>query len=280
MRDASLSVIVCAYNEGARLRACLHDLAAVLAVQERDLGPVEVVIVDDGSRDDTARIATECLPSFAAARLIRMPWNCGRGTAARAGVAVASGCTIVLIDIQLSPDIPHLPTVVRLLNGADAVLGRRDATGPTPWDRGVTPSFGHACRHLAQRLTAGGVAAHSYPFMAYRGEAAHLVFSLLRSTGAGFAVEAHFLSAAMGLRVVELTVGPRGGDRRSRPRDRRVVPLADLFRARRHVRAPLEIQWPVPAVSIGELSSATPADPADVLKGAPQPPSQPPSPVR
>src|SRR4051812_1877584 len=99
----STSILVPAYNEAAAIGGVL---AAIQAVQTRLDGPSELIVIDDGSKDDTGRVAAQ-----AGARVITHPYNRGKGAALKTGIRAARGETIVVVDAdgQHNPeDIPRL----------------------------------------------------------------------------------------------------------------------------------------------------------------------------
>jgi len=125
----TLSVVVPACNEAANLPACVDALHATLAAS-----PYEVVVVDDGSRDDTAAVAAR----LAAAqpdrvRLLRHDHNQGLGAALRTGFAAARGdyVTCCPADFITSPD--DWAPFAAALGKADVIVGcrvRREGYNP------------------------------------------------------------------------------------------------------------------------------------------------------
>src|SRR3989338_6972584 len=114
-----VSVIVPAYNEAANLPRLLEEL------QQLDGGKTEIIVVDDGSRDQTAQVA-----QARGATVVRLPGNQGKGSALKAGFVVARGQFLVQIDADrqfLTNEIPKLLAPLR--NGADVVFGSRFARG-------------------------------------------------------------------------------------------------------------------------------------------------------
>lgn len=95
------SFVVIAYNEAANIA---YTISAIIALQE--LGEHEIIIVDDGSRDETAGIVKGMTATNDALRLIELGVNHGRGYARSMGIAEASGEYIATIDadIILPPD--------------------------------------------------------------------------------------------------------------------------------------------------------------------------------
>src|SRR3954454_11464415 len=96
-----LSVVVPAFGEGERIAGSIGSLRAALDKIDQD-GGVEIVVVDDGSLDDTQARALEA----GADQVLRHHRNRGKGAAVRTGVLAARGSTIAFTDADLaySPD--------------------------------------------------------------------------------------------------------------------------------------------------------------------------------
>ena len=86
---SGVSVVIPAYNEQERVGDTVRAASALAGVKQ-------VTVVDDGSRDETARIARQ-----AGAQVIRLPKNLGKGTAIKRGLAQAEGEIILLLDADL-----------------------------------------------------------------------------------------------------------------------------------------------------------------------------------
>jgi hypothetical protein len=117
-----LSVVVPLFNEQESVRPLIEAVRAAL-------GPSndwELVLVDDGSRDDTSSIATECAASDARVRLIPLARNYGQTQAIQAGFDSARGDVIVSMDGDLQNDPADIPRLVeKLSEGYDLVAGYR-----------------------------------------------------------------------------------------------------------------------------------------------------------
>jgi glycosyltransferase involved in cell wall biosynthesis len=116
-----LSVVVPAYNEERYIAALVGK---VLAVDLSSFGlTMEVIVVDDGSRDRTADIVA----GIPGVTLHRMPRNSGKGAAVRAGITRAEGDLVIIQDADLEYEpADYVPMIEELLrSGADAVYGSR-----------------------------------------------------------------------------------------------------------------------------------------------------------
>lgn len=108
------SVVVAAYNAASTLADCLNSLKLL------NHPDYEIIVADDGSTDDTARIATD-----AGVRLLSLP-HCGLGAARNAGIAAATGQIVAFIDSDAQADPDWLYHLVETLarTGAPAAGGR------------------------------------------------------------------------------------------------------------------------------------------------------------
>lgn len=148
MTSPALSVVVPAYDEAARLGPTLAHIAAFLAPRG---GGLDLVVVDDGSRDTTAAVARA-----AGARVLTHPANRGKGAAVRTGVLAATGGRILICDADLSTPIEELPRLEAALDaGADVAIASRHAAAARievaqPWPRRV---LGAGFRGLVRAVT-------------------------------------------------------------------------------------------------------------------------------
>ena len=144
----TLSVVIPAYNEGDSVYRVIGKI--------RDLRPsAEIIVVDDGSKDNTADAALD-----AGARVIRHPYNKGNGAAVKTGIRAARGDVVLLLDA----DGQHPPEDIdRVLSGIgeyDLVVGARSRHSETSWVRDLGNGvFNGLASYLAGRpipdLTSG-----------------------------------------------------------------------------------------------------------------------------
>jgi len=120
-----LSVLIPVYNEAATIE---HVVERVRAVRV----PVEVIVVDDASRDGSGDVLERLRQAGRLDVLERHPVNRGKGAAIRAGISRATGDVVVIQDADLEYDPIDRPALMQpILDGkADAVYGSRFQGGP------------------------------------------------------------------------------------------------------------------------------------------------------
>jgi glycosyltransferase involved in cell wall biosynthesis len=215
MTSPEYSIVIPAYNEGARIGGTLRKVLA--CIRERGW-PAEVLVVNDGSRDNTATIVRSFAEQDPAVRLIENPGNCGKGYSVRNGVLQAAGEIVMFTDADLSAPIEEaerLFTAIR--EGADIAIGSRwlDRDRQTIHQPLYRQFFGR-CFNAITRLVMGLPFADTQcGFKAFRQNAAQTVFQLQRIERWGFDPELLFIALKRGYTVREVPV-TWGHDERSR----------------------------------------------------------------
>ncbi len=126
LAEPSLSLVIPAYNEAARIGASLREAIAWLNAQSF---AAELIVVDDGSQDATADIAARTLQGIAAGSLIRAP-HAGKAAAVRAGMLAAAGDQIAFCDADLATPLSYLSDLrSALAGGCDIAIGSREGAG-------------------------------------------------------------------------------------------------------------------------------------------------------
>ena len=198
----SLTIILPCYNEARRLPTAL---ATCLGWFPASPDEVEVLLVDDGSTDDTLAVADAAASGDARVRVLRTQPNHGKGFAVRTGMLAARGDRIVFTDADGSYTPAEVERVALALAVADVAIGARgglDAGTGTVLRRLASRVFNQAMRlvlGLPYRDTQCGL-------KGFQRDAARELFTRARIDGFAFDAEALFLAGRLGLEVVEVPV--------------------------------------------------------------------------
>jgi len=130
--DLQLSLVIPAYNEQEVIP---HLLDRVHAALSRTDQPFEVIIVDDGSSDDTPRILQQALHDRPWLRVMRLAKNSGQSAAFDAGFKAARGQVIATIDADLQNDPEEIPRLLPLLDQYDMITGWRQKRADSAFRR-------------------------------------------------------------------------------------------------------------------------------------------------
>jgi dolichyl-phosphate beta-glucosyltransferase len=193
--------VVPAFNEAARLPRSLERIAAHLRGRG---GTWEILVVDDGSSDQTAARA-----EAGGATVLRNETNQGKGYAVRRGMLAARGARRLMTDADLSTPIEELERLgARMDEGYDVVIGSRALPGARievrqPWFR---ENSGRLFNLFVRALAVPGVTDTQCGFKLFSAAAARDVFSAARLDGFSFDVEALFLARRKGYRIAEVPI--------------------------------------------------------------------------
>lgn len=200
------SIIIPAYNESQRIVPTLNRVLSYLAEQGWD---AELVVVNDGSQDDTSKIIQGYVARNAIVRLVENGGNRGKGYSVRNGMLNARGEILLFSDADLSSPIEEAPKLFQAIEaGADVAIGSRWLSPELQAERQPLHRqlFGRIF-NLALRVILG----MSYKdtqcgFKAFTRQAAQSIFPLQRIERWGFDPEIIFLAEKRGFRVVEVAV--------------------------------------------------------------------------
>jgi dolichyl-phosphate beta-glucosyltransferase len=196
-----LTVIVPAYNEADKIATAVSRL-------KDELPPdvdAEVVVVDDGSIDDTATRAT----TAGADHVVRLPQNRGKGAAVRTGVEHATGRTIAYTDADLSyPPTQLLELLEAVEDGWDMVVGSRRHVDTTTLVRArrLREVSGRVFNGLTTLVLLRHYRDTQCGLKAFRSDVARLLFSHGRLDGFAFDVELFYLAERYRLSLKEVPV--------------------------------------------------------------------------
>ena len=204
--EPTYSIVIPAYNESARLGATLGKVLAYVHSKQWD---AEVIVVNDGSRDNTADIVKSFAEKDPALRLVENPGNRGKGYSVRNGMLNARGRVVLFTDADLSSPIEEAPKLFHALDaGADIAIGSRWLRAETQTQRQPLHRqlFGRIF-NLILRLTLGlHFADTQCGFKAFRRPAVEAIFLRQKIERWGFDPEILFLARKFGFKVKEVPV--------------------------------------------------------------------------
>ena len=193
----SLSVICVVHDDSAHLAAFITNLSRAVAAAENVNGEINVVFVENGSRDRSAAIVSQHLALFGKGRLVRLPWPCGMRTAVAAGISEATGERLLVLSPHQAVDAAYLLGVSALLDTADAVLSGPPNVGP------VGGAAGEGRRKCPE-------------FVAFRASVAEDLILCCRPAGLADDLGTRMVSDAMSLRIAHLPL-PQVGESLNEP---------------------------------------------------------------
>jgi dolichyl-phosphate beta-glucosyltransferase len=204
----SLSVVIPAYNEARRIPAHLQSVIAYL--DGRGLS-YEILVVDDGSSDETAALVERAGTQNQHIRLIRLPRNNGKGAAVRAGMQAAQGVLRLFADADGATPILELERLeAAVKDGADLAIGSRTLASR---DRRYQVKarlhrtlLGNLFNRIVRALGIQRIHDTQCGFKLFRQAAAQDLFSVGRINGYGFDLELLYVAQRRGYRIVEVPI--------------------------------------------------------------------------
>jgi dolichyl-phosphate beta-glucosyltransferase len=200
------SVVIPAYNEALRLPAYLSE---VVAYFDGRAEPYEVIVVDDGSADDTAARVLEAQVIHQSVTLHRLGENHGKGFAVRAGMRAARGALRLMADADGATPIAEVKRLEGALQaGADIAVGSRALRDPSVRREVLLHRklSGEIFNFFARRMGVGDVTDTQCGFKLFHGDVAEKLFADLGTDGFGFDVELLMLARRRGYRVTEVAI--------------------------------------------------------------------------
>ena len=202
----TLSIVIPAYNEASRIERSLHETLAFLAARAL---VSEVLVVDDGSGDDTAAIVQRVASADASVRLVQMFKNRGKGAAIRAGVAESRGARVLIMDADLATPIAELDPLSRALDGGAVVATASRAVGTSDVRRAQSPLrvlLGRLGNLWIRGWAVPGIHDTQCGFKLFVGDVARRLFALCREDRFGIDIEVLHLAGRLGYPIMEVGV--------------------------------------------------------------------------
>lgn len=264
MSGPTHSIVIPAYNESARLAT---SIPKVLEYVHSRGWQAEVIVVNDGSRDDTAEVVRRFTASDGMIVLLENPGNRGKGYSVRNGMLHAKGSVALFTDADLSSPITEADKLfAALAQGSDVAIGSR-------WlQRELQTERQPLLRQLYGRLFNLGLSIvlgldyrdTQCGFKAFNRRAIDTIFPRQRIERWGFDPELLFLAGKFGLKTTEVAV-EWGHDHRSK-----INPFRDGLRMGSEV---LKIRWNAWMGIYSTPSAPSPQEPPDTSLASTRPKS-------
>ena len=206
MEELQYSIVIPAFNEEARIGSTLDR---VMECIEARGWAAEVLVVNDGSRDQTAIVVSRAARRYPNLRLIENLGNRGKGYSVRHGILQARGAIVMFTDADLSAPIEQAERLfAAIAEGADVAIGSR-WPGPLPADARAAiyrRFFGRCFNWLTRLVMNLPFADTQCGFKAFRRQAARTIFLRQRIERWGFDPEILYIALRLGLCVREVPV--------------------------------------------------------------------------
>jgi len=215
MAHPRLSIVIPAYNECMRIEG---TLARVLECVNHRQWDAEILVVDDGSTDNTVDIVQRWMARHDRLHLVKNPGNRGKGYSVRNGLLQSAGDIVMFTDADLSAPIEEAERLIDAIDaGADVAIGSRwlDKQKQTVHQPMYRRFFGRCFNWVTRKVIGLPFKDTQCGFKAFRRDAAQTIFRLQTIERWGFDPEILFIARKLKFSIVEVPV-TWGHDERSR----------------------------------------------------------------
>ena len=202
-----LSIVIAAYNEENRIGESLLKIKRYFDGQDADY---EIIVVDDGSTDNTRQVSADYKSEISSLKIISYPENKGKGYALRQGVFASKGDAVLLTDADLSTPIEELDRLLPLIVGGryNVVIGSRalnasEIIKKQPWWR---QGMGKTFNKIVKVLVLTDFEDTQCGFKLFSVEAAKSLFKDARIDRFAYDVEILAMAKMKGFRMSEVPV--------------------------------------------------------------------------
>jgi dolichyl-phosphate beta-glucosyltransferase len=201
-------VVIPAHNEATRILPYLRAITSYLQSRQRTY---EVLVVDDGSTDTTAKVVTSFACTAPDVRLLQLPSCRGKGAAIRLGMQSAVGLLQLFADADGATPIQELDSLTKAIaNGADLAVGSRTLASRLPeftvQARLYRTLLGMLFNAAVQQSGIRGIADTQCGFKLFRRHVAQDLFSVCSIDGYGFDLELLYVAQQRRYCIAEVPV--------------------------------------------------------------------------
>jgi dolichyl-phosphate beta-glucosyltransferase len=199
-----ISVLIPVYNEENRLSSNLDKIFSYLKTFGQKC---EVVIINDGSTDNTSKLLEEYKQKYSL-KVLSHEKNLGKGAAIQTGINSSSGGLILFTDIDLSVPIDFLSKFYEASKDADIVIGSREHKSSQVEVKQffLRELAGLMFTYLTNAILWVGATDFTCGFKLFNREAAEKIFSKQKIKRFAFDAESLFLAKKYGYKIVELPI--------------------------------------------------------------------------
>ncbi len=207
-----ISIVIPSYNESSRIGA---TLSAIRAYAEQNLADWEIIVVDDGSSDNTADVARSTIPDSQRLVVVSNPGNRGKGFSTKNGCAHARFPYVLMSDADLSTPIEELEKLAVHAAPDTVVIASRGMAGSNlevrqPLYREL---MGRVFNLMVRIFVIGGISDTQCGFKLFGPEVVRNLMPLLQTDRFAFDVEILARARQMGYPIHEVPVRWRNDDR-------------------------------------------------------------------
>ena len=197
--NINLSIVIPAHNEALRLANGFERFRR--AQDQLDMATTEIIVIDDGSTDDTLRVAHEVYGHLPETLFVQQPRNLGKGAAVRLGIALARGAEIIVADADMAIDPVHFPEIITALGDSPLAPGSRTSDGRISYESALRTLAGGVFHQLVRHYARTHVRDTQCGCKGFQSGPARLLGLLGMINGFAYDAELFYLAEELGLPV-------------------------------------------------------------------------------
>lgn len=205
----SLSIIIPCYNEGEKLLSNISKIKKFIFTSfDTEDFDFEIIIVNDGSEDDSKNIFEKYCKEDSFCKLISYDTNKGKGFAVKQGIKSSTKDVVVFMDADLSTHLSSLIDVYKYIDDKDIVIGsRRHSSSTLTKPQGKTRRFlGKVCSITTKMFMSFDISDTQCGFKAFKGDIARNIIEKQTVDGFAFDIELLYVAYLNGYSIKEIPV--------------------------------------------------------------------------